>query len=451
VHRPAASLTLAAAVLALSAAAAPAAAGTPTAIYTTIPGHPTAEAPGLGVDFTSLLDLNGSPGGGHWIFKAFVDPAIDIVVVGSGGSGSVVAREGDPSPIAGRVYSFMDSECGINDSGRYAFGARLNAPTTDDEVIFTFDGASLVTAVREGDPAPGLTDPSGAGNELFGNSLNSTHVLADGTVGFRADLIQNIDSDFESALYLGSVVVAQEGTLGSPGVFYDSFAALGGNTFTGSPDGTSWIVEADLDPDVIDNLETVVLRGDALVGDGDLLPGATLEVDAVFGVEMTGSGDWLARGDLTDDSDWAVRNGAVVALTGDPVVPGSAETWGDAIAALGGNNRGEWVIGGNTQLGDPALDGVVVLYGLGDPRVVMREGDPVDLDGDGVGDGVEIDSFSPNDLVLGDDLTLSAFVDLRDAGTGGAMGDAFVALALPIFADGFESGDTTAWTGSVGL
>lgn len=438
------------ATVVLLAAASTAAAGTPAAIYTTIPGHPTAEAPGLGVDFTSLLDLHGSPNGEHWIFKGFVDPSIDIVVVGSGGTGATVAREGDPSPIAGRVYSFMDSDCGINDSGRYAFGARLDAPTGDDEVIFTFDGVSLVTAVREGDPAPGLMDPSGAGNELFGNSLNSAHVLADGTVGFRADLIQNIDTDFESALYLGSAVVAQEGTNGGPGVVYDSFIALGGNTFRASPDGNSWIVEADVDPGPLDTLEAVVVRGDAEVSDGDVLPGATLAVDAVFAVEMTGSGDWLARGDLTDDSDWVVRNGVPVIFTGDPVEDGSAETWGDAIAALAGNSRSEWVIGGNTSLADPGRDGVVVLYGLGDPRprVVMREGDPVDLDGDGLGDGVEIDSFSPNDLVLAEDLTLSAFVDLRDADTGAPLGDAFVTLPLPIFADGVESADTSAWTAS---
>lgn len=446
-HRPLATEAVLATALLL--AASPAAAGTPTAIYTTIPGHPTAEAPGLGVDFTSLLDLHGSPNGGHWIFKAFVDPSIDIVVVGTGSAGSTVAREGDPAPIAGRVYSFMDSDCGINDSGRYAFGARLNAPTTDDEVIFTFDGNSLVTAVREGDPAPGLDDPGGAGNELYGNSLNSAHVLADGTVGFRADLIQNIDTDFESALYLGSTVVAQEGTVGGPGVVYDSFVALGGNTFHASPDGTSWIVEADIDPGPLDTQEAVVVRGDAEVEDGDMLPGATLPVDAVFAVEMTGSGDWLARGDLTDDSDWVVRNGLPVVFTGDPVEDGSAETWGAAIAALGGNSRGQWVIGGGTSL----ASGVVVLYGLGDPRprVVMREGDPVDLDGDGVGDGVEIDSLSPNDLVLGDDLTLSAFIELRDADTGTPLGDAFVTIPLPIFADGFESGDTSAWTASVGL
>ena len=69
-----------------------------------------------------------------------------------------------------------------------------------------------MVAVREGDAAPGLFDPLGSGDELYGNSLNSAHVLPDGTVGYRADQIQNIDTDFESALYQGSTVKAQEGT-----------------------------------------------------------------------------------------------------------------------------------------------------------------------------------------------------------------------------------------------
>ena len=29
---------------------------------------------------------------------------------------------------------------------------------------------------------------------------------------------------------------------------------------------------------------------------------------------MAGNGDWFARGDLTDDSDWVVRNGELVAV-----------------------------------------------------------------------------------------------------------------------------------------
>ena len=48
------------------------------------------------------------------------------------------------------------------------------------------------------------------------------------------------------------------------------------------------------------------------------------------------------------------------------------------------------------------------------------------------------------------DLGGMTFVDLRDSTTGAPLGDAFVFVTPEIFADGFESGDVTAWSSSVG-
>ena len=71
-------------------------AGTIEAIYTNIPGHPTAQVPGVpGEEFRSplapFLTLYGSPIGAHWIFKAFTDNpdsnANDVIVAGSGTTG----------------------------------------------------------------------------------------------------------------------------------------------------------------------------------------------------------------------------------------------------------------------------------------------------------------------------------------------------------------------------
>ncbi|MHC5009292.1 MAG: DUF7453 family protein, partial [Planctomycetota bacterium] len=143
-------------------------------IYSNIAGHPTAQVPGVpGEEFRSplapFLSLFGSPLGNHWIFKAFTDnpssSANDVIVVGSGTTGLAVAKEGDPAPIGGLTYGFMDSDCGINDSAQYVFGNRLSGgPTTEDEVVFKHDGVNTTAAAREGDAAPNLVDPNGAGN-----------------------------------------------------------------------------------------------------------------------------------------------------------------------------------------------------------------------------------------------------------------------------------------------
>ncbi|HVZ95014.1 MAG TPA: hypothetical protein VG797_10950, partial [Phycisphaerales bacterium] len=222
-------------------------------IHTGIAGHPTAHVPGqaAGVEFrgplAAFLTLYGSPTGNYWFLKAFsneADAVNEVMILGSGNTSSTVAKEGSASPLAGLNYGFMDSDCGVNDSGAYTFGNRLSAGTTTDEILFKYDTgtSSIVSAVREGDVAPGLTDPSGAGNELFGNSLNSAHILNNGVVRFKADTIQNINTNFRSALYSGLTVLAQEGTPGPTGT-YDSFVALSGNTISSDANGAHWIVE----------------------------------------------------------------------------------------------------------------------------------------------------------------------------------------------------------------
>jgi hypothetical protein len=425
-------------------AAAPVVASDNAAIYTNIPGHPTAQVPGVpGEEFRSplapFLALYGSPIGHHWIFKAFTDnPDFnDVIVAGSFTTGQVVAKEGDPSPLMDLNYGFMDSDCGINDSGEYIFGNRLSGGSTaDDEILFKFDGLSIVTAAREGDPAPGLFDPTGpSGDELFGNSLNSAHILNDNTAAFRADLIQNIDSNYESALYQGSTVVAQEGTnVGTlSGVdVYDSFVALSGNTFSSSADGGSWIVEADVEPG-LGTTEAVVVNDAVQIRDGDILAeDLDSPVDGIFEVDMSGGGDWFARGDLVDNRAWAVRNGEVIAATGRPITPGNPELF-DGLQAVNGSGSGDYVVVGTTDNPDTDVNQVVVLSGT---RIVARTGDPVSLGG-GVPSEAFIDAFAANDVFLSDDLNddlvddreVYVFAGLRDA-DGAELADAFLVIRL---------------------
>ncbi|USO00014.1 MAG: hypothetical protein H6810_04960 [Phycisphaeraceae bacterium] len=389
-------------------------------LYTEIPGHPTAQAPGTGgQEFTAFLSLYTSPNGHNWICKGFVGASIDVIFAGTDETGSVVAIEGGATAIPGTTHSFVDSDCGINDAGQYAYGSRLlGATTLTDEVIFYYDGATESAAVVESDAAPGLFDPDGAGNELFGNSLNSTHVLNDGTVCFKADLIQNINSAYESALYQGSTVVSQEGTNAAEGEVIDGYIGLSGDTFSSSPDGSVWIVEADIDPS-ISSQEAVLVNNEVKLHDGGTLPGSALAIDAVFAVDVDNAGHWFARGDFTDDTDWVVRDGAVIAMTGTPITTGNAETWGDAIAAMNGHDN-DYLLAGNTSNPDTNLDSVLVLNG---ETVIAREGDVIALDGS---TNVAISSFSPEDVALTDDGRVLAFVILRDPDTGASLGDAFI-------------------------
>lgn len=414
----------------------------PVIIYTEIPGHPTAASPGLGIDFTGFLNLHVSPDGLHWIFKAFIDdPENDVIVVGTNGVGAIMAREADPTPIAGTTHSFLDSDCGINNAGMFAYGSRLDGATSlTDEVIFRDNGATHVAVVRESDAAPGLFDPTGAGDEVYGNSLNSVHVLDGGIVGYKADLLENIDNDYESALYHGAIVKSQEGTNTAEGEVIDSYVGLSGNTFASSPDGSTWIVEADILPGLGSD-EAVLVNNEVMIRDGDALPGGPLVIDAVFGVDVDDQGNWFARGDFTDDTDWVVRNDAVLAMTGMPITAGSAETWGDSILAMNGLGD-NYVLAGSTSNPDPDADSVLVLNGM---AVIAREGDLIQLDAT---TQVAINSFGVEDAALTVDGGVLAFVTLRDPDTGAALGDAFIEW-LPVF--GCNPADVAAPCGVLDL
>jgi len=432
------STVLTPAALVIAAGSALAGGAPPRVIYSEIAGDPTAVCPGTGgIVYTGLLDLHASYDGNWWIFKAFIDdPENDVVVYGfgtDGANGALAAWEAMPTGLGnGTSHNFLDSDCGINDSGEYCYGSRLDGATTlTDEIILASDDVGgEFAAFLESDPAPGLADPGGAGDEVYGNSLNSPSRLNDGTVSCKADQIEGVASTHESALYIGATPVAQEGTMGPGGQTYGGFIGLTGNTFDTSADGSAWIIESDIDPAVVGTIEAVVVSGFVEIQDGDMLPGAADVVTGVFGVRMMANGDWMARGDINGGNDWVSINltgrGATYVYTGDPITPGAEETWGNAIGGINADTNGNYIMIGNTSNTDPNLDNVMVMNG---ETILAREGDGVDLDGNGMADDdVELASFSVNDLAFNPDGDVIAFVTLRRTSDATALGDAFVVI-----------------------
>ncbi|MEZ6317741.1 MAG: GC-type dockerin domain-anchored protein [Phycisphaerales bacterium] len=413
----------------------------PRVILSEIPGDPTAVCPGTGgIEFTAFLDLHASYDGNWWVFKGFInDTENDVVVYGHGTDGStatLAAWEAHPTMLGdGTSHNFLDSDCGINDSGEYCYGSRLDgATTTTDEITLASDGlGGEFAAFRESQPAAGLSDSGTVGDEAFGNTLNSCSRQNDGTVNVHADSIQNTASAFQSALYTGSVPVAQEGTMGASGQTYGGFASLGGDLFGTSADGSHWIVEADIDPSALATVEAVVVDGFVEVQDADSLGEGI--VDNVFGVRMSGNGSWMARGDYTDDNDWviigpsALRSSSLLVQSGDPITTGNAELWGASIGGINLNDNGDYILSGNTNNTDTNIDNVIV---LNSSTVIAREGDAVDLDGNGMADDdAEIAGFSPNDLALNPDGDVIAFVTLRKTSDASSLGDAFIVIDVP--------------------
>ena len=417
-------------------------------LYCEVPGSAKAVVPGAldettglpeATSFKAIEDLVLSPTGDAWIVKGRTlqgSTEENILLLGGGTTGTMFAQEGQPVPggLPTEVVDFFGSGLGrFNgaDQLAYSLRARGGSTSTHQKVVY-FDGASSSIAFQMGDPYTGLVDsPVGAsGDELVGNSVGSIHLLDDGTIGAQDGTIANIASSQRPAIFYDRAMFHQANVTtvldlaGTGSVLVDGIAT---NGFYSSPDGAHWIALVDVDPSFSTSY-AVVVDGQVRIENGQPLPGTPLVVGATNNVQIAASGDWFARG--RDDSstsssapDWAVRSGTPTAATG--VTLAGSESYGTIFYAFTGNSVGDWALACNTDSADPSADEVLVWNG----QVVAREGDPVDVDGNGsfddgafLGRGNSASSaFQPDALALTDDNELYVLAFLND-GAGNDLG-----------------------------
>jgi len=421
-------------------------------IYSEIDGHPTAIVPGaldlagmpVVTEWKSIEELAVSPDGSTWVVSGqneLSSSENNSAVSGSGTVGTTFAQEGQqiPGEAVGTLYSFFDDDFGFNNNNDFAWGARATG-TSSEDLLFTVINGVQTTAVRESDSALGLVDTTGvSGDETLGNSISTAHLLDDNSLGFYAANIQNIGSSEDTALFysqfFSSTAFLQEGVSSFGG---ENVAAFVAEHFRTSPDGLNYIAEIGLGPDFLSDEEAVVVNDVVVLRQNTNFMG--IDIDGIFDVRMIANGDWFVRGDDLLDDDYVVSNGSVIARTGDPITTGSLELWGDVMIAATGNANGDYIVIGNTSEPDTEFDTVMVLNG---ETVVAREGDPVDLDGNGmfddnvfIGRGTSTNTaFSFDDVALTDDGLIYFISPIRDAegndlGTFGSGGEAFMTIDI---------------------
>lgn len=444
--RPRTAVMALAGIIAISAAAL---AGEIEVIFTEVPGHPTAQVPGakdlggnpVSTEFKAMELFSVSPDGSEWVLKARNWLGSDLesmLLKGSGTSGSVFAQEGQPvhDGAPGEIYDFFGSSPPyFNEIREFCYTARARGGvSTIKQKGIHYDGVTYTIVREESDPALGLLDqpPDPSGDELFGNSFGSMHVLNDGTFGYQDGTIKNLYYTRYPAIFYNSTSFRQSGVSPVGGGTWDS---LDSNTFWTTPDGTTWIVEGDDEGSTAQD-KILVVNDVVVLREGTTVPGSTMILADIFDSKLVANGYWYSRGDDPNNDDWAVRNGTLVAKTGDAIVTGILENWTDVFYSFTGNQHGDWVLAGKTDNGDIQTDSVIVLNGT---EVLVREGDPVDLDGNGVFDDdafigrgdATLGAFHPDDIFLTDDLVMYFLVSLRNAagqdlGTFGSGGDAFL-------------------------
>jgi len=426
---------------ALLALAGSAAAGPIDVIYSKIPGHPTAAVPGAinldgnpaATDFRALEDLILSPDGTRWFLKGRTQLGSEmenITFMGTGLVGTRFIQEGELIPGGGadERYEFFGSGLGRFDStNRFAFSARARTMRTgstsapNGQRVLYFDGTTTTLRYKEGDLISGLADTGATGDERVGNSVGSIHPRDDGVLGAQDSTILGISTTRRPATMYDLAGFKQSNVstfLGIDGVTTETWATISANTFYTTPDNAHWMMQGRAVSQV--STAAVLVRDNAAVlQTGTMIPSSTVVVDSIFDYSLLSNGVWYARGDDAASNDWATKNGVVVAQTGGNVI-GPGETWGAVFNSITGNRLGEWVLAGTTSEPDLGRNEVLVFNGT---QILAREGDRVDLNGNGMPDddafigrgNNTLTAFEAGDVAISDGRTVYFIANLRNA------------------------------------
>ena len=412
-------------------------------VHVNTPGHPTNLVPGLGVAFkpggiTTAFGRPISSGGGAF-FGINVETnqgttLDDVLLV----NGVVVMQEGSPTPWAGGLFNVgtIDEDFGLNDAGDILIGNNTSSTVNDDDIALFQGGTWTLLAQEAGlvDPlAPGLV---GGPLGTWDDTLDTVRISNLGLPMWRATGIDGLSTGTtnDGVLLLGPLgSYLQKGVsvpAGQAGGATNAWENFDLEDLYVSPNGAVVLVQGDLlgattsDDVVTVNDVVVVQEGVVLAGSAFAEP---VDGDGIVKAWVDRGGSYYVRGnnDVTE-TDWVYRNGIVVAESSgtNEVVPGSGEFWDDAtfadcFFAFDGNSLGQFVVGGVTSA--PAdTNGVIVFDdGQGYRRVLVREGDPVDLDGNGLFDDNRfINTFGNDDVLLLDDGTVIFTATLRALPTG---------------------------------
>lgn len=408
-----------------------------TVIYTNIPGDPSANVPGMpgvffepGTSTTHFDRVFGSPNG-NWILVAHNDQAsgVDEMLIVNG---VVQLTEGDAASWApGETVGFLDQKLGINDAGQWTFATNTDGGATgSDEYVLLGGGGPISVAAQEGGAIAALPGAT------WGSTLESPAIQADGTVTLSSDSIGGATTGTDDIVVQGSSLLAQEGVTVPPGqVGSEAWESFDVNAVFVSADGDHWLAKGDLFGSSISD-DVVVVDGAVVIQEGVVLPGSgfpnPVDGSGIVGVFMGAGGHWFARGNNdSSELDWVYSNGVVLAQKGATIDGNFAEVWDDTdfsdlFFLHVANGNGDFVIGGVTDA-PSTTNGVLV---LNNDTVVVRESDPIDLDGNGMfDDDTFFDTFGNDDGHLTDAGIFYVVATIKD-GTGTRLGQGFFSIDL---------------------
>ncbi|CAN5513801.1 hypothetical protein BH20VER1_BH20VER1_03670 [soil metagenome] len=445
------------------------------AIYTKIPGHPTALVPGArdpsgtptNTEFRQFNQLTVSRTG-KWVIRGFTQqtsPDIkDVILKGNGATGSVLLQRGFPFPgaVGSELFEFSGGGVGYNDNDDFAFRIRAQGGVAANaQKVLKSIGGVVSVAFQQGDAYSGLEGPPGVPQSGFvGNSIGSTHLLNNGIIGthdttvtgmtstlWRPVLAYNLQKfmqrNIDFVTGLGGFGIERIG--GLTGLNIDQFFATPDfQPFTQGGSG-SWITRGQIDRP--ENQNVVIVDGEVVLRQGQAMPGdPSVVTDAFTNVAILSNGHWYVRGTRLGGGALAVRNGVVIAKTGDEI-GNSGEHWvGANFTAFTGNNHGDWVIAGQTDNPNPARQYVLAVNGV----IVARQSDPITVDVPAVIGRANsaTNPWSADNVYLTDDMFLYFLASIQDGQGNEYAGNPAFSTPLAFLRSALPGGNPIA-TGAV--
>jgi hypothetical protein len=445
----------------------------PVVVYSTIPTHDSSLLPGSTTErITNLNFPFRSDNGQYWVTRFQTDASTtngqNQVFVRTGPSGGQAMLRGNTAVpgLGTELFSTLEPQVRINDIGEIAFSFRSRPGTTGAAAynVGRLDSSGAFSLVaRTGEAVPQITGAS------YGR-VTDANILNDGRIGFQSTHMTGVDQWTEQAVFLGDQLVARKAFTIPTGQSGGQTTPYGGpNLFQGfnslylqfTPDGGHWLTGGKVDR--LDEGGTNQVYGivvdNHMVMEEDLpilgTPGTKLQELNAYPT-LGPDGTWYARVfdqnpanrfDVLDH--FLVRDGEILHRNGTDVPGGEPGEHFARIATnnanvffnIQGNAAGDFYFGAATDHADPFLRQVIV---LNNEEVILRSGDEVDLDGDGLGDDLFIHAFGESAIdgshfyntgFLTDDGLMTLRVMLRDeaipAGTANIVGQAYITYQIP--------------------
>lgn len=430
----------------------------PTSLYSTVATSNSSLVPGSTVRrYTAIQRPASNPSGTYLGFNGLTSdgtPGAQAYTFGSYGSPNSFTfplMVGGPWPLNTSLLATSGNRgaLGVNDSGVFAITGGQNAGgTTADEHVLTYNGSTFSLVIQEGQNEPNL-----GGN--YSSAITAPHILADGTVCFQTGGTTTTNI---GALMQGTTVLAKRTETipaGQLTVTPQTIQRFTNDCFRMGAFDTSYIYQCWLGTDTTTR-NSVVVDGTVVAQQGFALPGSviTTAVDALptsNAVSMSSMSSrnrhYTFRGSLVGGQDFAafatVGGSKSFVYEGDPVAQGSSELWA-VIDGTGVNSYNEKVMTGSTDNPDAALGNVIVFNNGYYSKVVLRRGDGVDLNGNGLADdGYNFYRLNNDNWTFCDNNRLFIAGELRATGATSSVGSLLV-LDLPITGDVDGSGEVDA-------